>query len=492
MFVKSARVDESGIFVRIGNMTRVSSSPASNGRARASSGSSGSIKTYRNALAYLDTLTNHELSSRSAYNQQSFNLARMQRLLAALGNPHRAFPSAHVAGTKGKGSTCAMLGAMLKGCGFTVGSYSSPHILDVRERIQIGDELISQSDFTRMIAAVSKAAAKPKVGDPTYFEVLTAAAFLYFKEAGVDIAVIEVGLGGRLDSTNVIKPEVVGITSISHDHQQLLGTTLAQIAEEKAGTFKPKVPVVSAPQRPEVKETLRRVAAEVGAPLRFTGDEIEFSYRFEATRGIGRHTRLCLTTPVSRFEHLHVPLLGEHQAINCGLALGMLDTLKQRGFKIDDQQAMDGLASVRIPGRMEIIREHPRVLVDVAHNAASVDALMRAIGQNVLSDSMVVIFGCRRDKDIPGMIRAIQLGADKIIFTRTQSPRSADPADLAAEYTEQSGRNAQVTQSLDDAMHIALSAAGREDLICIAGSFVLVAEAKRKYTQKPEAVESST
>lgn len=438
-------------------------------------------------MSYLDTLTNYEVDSRATYSSENFSLSRFAKLLSSLGNPHRAYPLVHIAGTKGKGSTCAMLGAMLRGSGMKVGVYASPHLMDVRERILVDGEMVDQAHFARCIGEVAKAASKPRLGPITYFEALTAAAFLHFKQVGIEFGVIEVGLGGRLDSTNVITPEAVGITSISFDHQQQLGNTLAKIAEEKAGTFKPGVPIVSVPQRPEVKETLRRVAAEVGAPLRFTGEEIEFSYRFEASRGLGRHTRLCLNTPTSRFEHIHVPLLGEHQALNCGLALALLDTLKSRGFSINEPGAVHGLTTVQIPGRMEIIREHPRILVDVAHNAASVDALMRAIGQNVSSDSMVVIFGCRRDKDIRGMVRAIQLGADKIIFTRTNSTRSADPQELALEYTEQSGgRNAQVAQRLDEAMQIALRAVGRDDLICIAGSFMLVAEAKQKYSRSSD------
>lgn len=462
-------------------MPKVTISPRK-GSQRTGKGASNGIRNLKNALTYLDSLVNYETDARATYSPDNFNLSRFSRLLSSLGNPHRAYPTVHVAGTKGKGSTCAMLAAMLHGSGMKVGLYASPHLMDVRERILVNGEMVEASDFAHCISEVSKAARKPRIGTITYFEALTAAAFLHFKEVGVDFGVIEVGLGGRLDSTNVIIPEAVGITSISFDHQQQLGHTLARIAEEKAGTFKPGIPAISVPQRPEVKETLRRVAAEVGAPLRFTGEEIEMSYRFEASRGLGRHTRLCLNTATSRFEHVHVPLLGEHQALNCGLALALLDTIKTRGFTINEAGAMQGLATVRIPGRMEIIRERPRILVDVAHNAASVDALMRAIGQNVSSDSMVVIFGCRRDKDIRGMVRAIQLGADKIIFTRTSSTRSADPQELAAEYAEQSGRNAQVTQRLDEAMQIALSAVGRDDLICIAGSFVLVAEAKRKYS----------
>ncbi len=413
----------------------------------------------------------------------------MSRLLSALGNPQKKFKSVHIAGTKGKGSTCAMLGAMVANCGYTVGVYGSPHVRTVRERIQVNGQLISDEDFATAIGAVAAAARKPRVGAPTYFEAVTAAAFYHFAEVGADLAVVEVGMGGRLDATNTIQPEVVGFTSISYDHQEQLGNTLALIAGEKAGIMKRGVLAFSAPQADEVRTVLKQAADELEIPLKFTGEDVEFSLRFEASRGIGRHTRLCLTTPHSKFEHLHVPLLGEHQAINCGLALSIVDALKSRGFAMEDQRIMDGLAHVKVPGRMEIIREKPRILVDVAHNADSVNALMRAIGQNVIADSMVVIFGCQKHKDIPGMIRGIQLGADKIIFTRTNSSRSADPIDLAAEYLEQCGRVGQVTESLDEAMEIALSAVSREDLICITGSFYLIAEAVRKYSDpQPVAV----
>jgi dihydrofolate synthase/folylpolyglutamate synthase len=217
--------------------------------------------------------------------------------------------------------------------------------------------------------------------------------------------------------------------------------------------------------------------------LRFADEGVDFSYRFEFSRTAGRHARICLTTPNSKFEHVHVPLLGEHQAINCTLALGLLDILKGRGTPVDDHAATEALSTVSLQGRMQMICEQPRILVDGAHNAASVDALMRAIGQNITYDSMVVIFGCQKDKDIPGMIRRIQLGADKVIFTSTGSPRTAEAADLAAMYIEHSGKMAQVAPSLDDAMRIALGAVGREDLICVTGSFYLVAQAMKKYSK---------
>ncbi|MEK6797577.1 MAG: folylpolyglutamate synthase/dihydrofolate synthase family protein [Planctomycetota bacterium] len=444
-----------------------------------------SIKTFRSALNYLDSLTNYERLLRPGIGTPKMGLSRVQRILAALGNPHRTYKTVHIVGTKGKGSTATMLAAMIRACGHRVGLYTSPHVLDERERIMVDNGPISEPAFARAVAAVAAVTEKAKVPDPTYFEVLTAAAFRHFADRKVDIAIIEAGMGGRLDATNVITPEAVGITSISFDHMAQLGSTLEQIAREKAAVIKKKIPVISAPQRPNVREVLRDAAEAAQSPLRFADEEVDFSYRFEFSRVAGKHARICLTTPQSRYEHVQVPLLGEHQAVNCSLALGLLDVLKSRGLTIDDQTAVNGLDDVKLLGRMQMISENPRILVDGAHNAASVDAVMRAIGQNITYDSMVVIFGCQKDKDIAGMIRRIQVGADKVIFTRTSSPRSAEPSELAAQYIELSGKMAQVGRTLSEAMQIALGAIGREDLICITGSFYLVAEAIRKFRTKP-------
>ena len=446
------------------------------------SGTSGKIRTYRAALSFLNSVVNYERTPPLPGANSPYSVHRMQRLLSALGNPHRDFKSAHVAGSKGKGSTVAMLARMLEASGYKVGTYMSPHVVDIRERIGINGEHIPESAFTRLMDQVAEATRKPRVGNPTYFELVTAVAFLYFAQSEVDIAVVETGLGGRLDATNVIKPEVIGITSISRDHSQQLGSTLEEIAGEKAGVFKPGLPVISSPQKDGVVKVLRAAAEENGCELRMTGRENGFSFRFESSRGTGPHTRICLTTPTSRFEHVRAPLLGDHQAVNCALALGMLDVLKTRGFEIDDRQAVEGLATVSLPGRMEIVRETPRVVVDGAHNAASVDALMHAIGQNIPYDSMVIIFGCQKDKDIPGMLKYIRLGADKVIFTTTGSPRTADPADLAARFAEISSKMCQVADDLDEAMSIADRAVSRDDLICITGSFYLVGLAKRMFS----------
>jgi dihydrofolate synthase/folylpolyglutamate synthase len=291
-------------------------------------------------------------------------------------------------------------------------------------------------------------------------------------------------LGGRLDSTNVLKPEVTAITSISKDHMAQLGPTLAKIAEEKAGIFKAGIPAISVQQDPEADLVLKRIAHKNGTTLDVTGQTIEFSYRFESSRMQGPHNRVCLTTSLSKFEHLAVPLLGEHQAINCGLALSVIDRLKSRGFAISDAKAMEGLARTTVPGRMEMLSQMPRVVVDGAHNAASLDAMLRAIGQHIPYDSMVIIFGCCADKDVPGMLERIAAGADKVIFTRVNNIRSSDPNELAALYTEQYGKMAQVAETLEDAMAIANRAVTKEDLICISGSFYLVGEAKKLFASK--------
>ena len=436
-------------------------------------------RTYESALRYLFSQTDYEQMLRVRYNRDTFSLDRMRNLMKALGDPQKEIRTVHIAGTKGKGSTCTMLARMLQACGHKVGLYTSPHITDVRERIQINSEMITQAALTRLICRLEPFIETMIADKPTFFEIFTAMAFCHYLDEQVDVAVIETGLGGRLDSTNVLEPAVCGLTSISKDHMHQLGTTLSKIAAEKGGILKANVPAVSVPQVPEAKRVLKRIARDMKTPLMFTGEDIEFSYRVESSRTSGCHTRICLTTPRSRFEHLPVPLLGEHQALNCGLALALLDELKNQGMAIDDKAAVAGLAGVYLPGRMEMISQDPRILVDGAHNAASMHALMRAIGQHIPYDSMVMIFGCAADKDIEGMMSEIASGADKIIFTQaTNNPRAAKARELADLYEEATGRVGQVTECLGDALRVAQSAVSREDLICVCGSFCLVGEAK--------------
>ncbi len=449
------------------------------------------FSNYKEAIAYLFDRTDYEKEEHVRYNVTTFSLERMERLLSLVGDPHKKIKTAHIAGTKGKGSTATMLAKMLEANDLTVGLYTSPHLVHLHERIVVNSHMIREAEMldllNRIYAPVEKLS---KTDPPTFFEIMTTLAFLYFVDREVDIGVIETGMGGRLDSTNVILPEVVGITSLSIDHKLQLGDTLDQIAMEKAGVFKKGVPAITVEQEPLAMNVLRAQATAIKAPLSVTGSDIDFSCRFETSREHGPHTRICLTTPTSRFEHLRVPLHGRHQAINCGLALALLDKLKCAGYEIDNEKAATGLGEVRLAGRMEMICEDPRIMIDGAHNAASIRALIHAIGQNIPYDSMVVIFGCNNDKDIKGMLMELQYGADKVIFTRSNSVKATPPQELADAYTELCGKMCQTASCLGEALQLARSAIGREDLICITGSFYLIGQAKIRF--QPRAVPATS
>jgi dihydrofolate synthase/folylpolyglutamate synthase len=440
------------------------------------------FRTYKEAIKYLFAKTDYEKQTNLRYNVTTFNLKRMEKLLSLVGKPHKKIATAHIAGTKGKGSTAAMLAKMLEANNYNVGLYTSPHVVHLHERITVNSRMITDQEMLGLMNRLYAPVEKVSKADPlTFFEIMTTLAFMHFVDKKVDIAVVETGMGGRLDSTNVIKPKVIGITSLSIDHQYQLGDSIDSIAKEKAGVFKAGVPAVTVQQEPAAMRVLKSEATTAKAPLSVTGSDIDFSYRFETSREHGPHTRVCLTTPTSKFEHLRVPLQGRHQAINCGLALAMLDKLKASGYNIDSEKATKGLHKVSLMGRMEMICDDPRIMIDAAHNAASVEMLMHAIGQNIPYDSMVVIFGCNSDKDVRGMLEKLQYGADKVIFTRSNSAKAVTPEDLADMYTGICGKMCQTAVSLGEALRLARNAVGKGDLICITGSFYLIGQAKARF-----------
>jgi len=443
------------------------------------------ITNYPSALKWLYNHVDYERMRIVTYNSRTFNLDRMRKLLEYLGNPHEQLKCVQIAGTKGKGSTCAMLASMLRACGYTVGLYLSPHLTDLRERITVDQNMISYVDLAELFKQI--AAVEGKFGDQplSFFEIMTAAAFKYYADQAVDIVVLETGLGGRLDCTNVVNPLACGITQISLDHTNILGKDLGSIAREKGGIFKKGVSAVSVAQEPEVIAALNDVAASSQTPLEYTGEQIEFSYRFEANRELGPHSRVCVTTPTSKFEHLAVPLKGEHQALNCGLALAIVDKLKAHGFTLPEDKIIEGLSHTELPGRMEQVHEQPRVIIDGAHNASSIHALVRALGAHIAYDSLVMIFGCGQDKDVNGMLKQIALGADKVIFTRARSnPRAMEPEELLTRFNELAGKMAQTAPTLEEALRVASRAVSREDLVIITGSFYLVGEAKKYFSDR--------
>ncbi len=442
----------------------------------------GPFDTYAGAMRWLFEHVDLERSQRIGPPEQAFRLDRTRAILKELGNPQDDLRTVHIAGTKGKGSTVAMLAAALSGCGWTVGQYTSPHLIDVRERMRIGTRDISEDQMRLTLGEVARAAASAGVEHLHFFEILTAAALYHFALQAVDLAIMEVGLGGRLDATNVILPEVCAITQISYDHVEILGHTLDAIAREKAGIFKPGVPAVSTPQDSQAEAALRTVARQVGAPLRLLEREIEFTCRFDVSKQGGPDCRISLETPRTVFDHVLVPFKGEHQALNCGLVLAIVDALREQGDTLPEEAIVEGLAHATIAGRFEQVCDDPRIIIDGAHNALSVAALMHTLPAHAQYDSLVVIFGCGRDKDIDGMLKAVATAADKVIFTRTRlNPRANDAHNLARRFAELSDKMAQVAASLEEAIDLARRAVHREDVICITGSFYLVGEARKMF-----------
>lgn len=459
--------------------------PRAKGAASPAGGRSGKparlFATYEDAKAYLFARVDMERARLTREHLDKFKLDRMRAIAERLGNPQDAMRIVHVAGTKGKGSTCAMIASALEGCGYTVGLYTSPHLVDVRERVQINSAMVSEDEFRDAMDTVAQAAAgvEGKHGEATYFELITALAFVYFAEKAVDIAVVEVGLGGRLDATNIVRPDVAIVTEISRDHTQILGETLPEIAREKAAIFKASGAAITMPQAPGVLEAMQEVADAAGVRLEVLGKDIDFSYRFESSADLGPHHRVCVTSPRSNFEHFASPMAGEHQAYNCGLALAAMDKLRERGLETPEGDVAHGLSCTELPGRMELAWKHPRILLDGAHNGASLGALVKTVGAHVPYDSMVMVFGCAADKDIAVMLEKLDMGADKVIFTRSSlNPRACEPRELQRRFQEVSGKMSQVENSLKEALNLAAKAVTKGDLIVVTGSFYLVGEAK--------------
>ena len=453
------------------------------------------IRTYPAALRFLATLADVERRRVVRPDPATFDLGRMRDLMRRLGDPHTRLRCVHVAGTKGKGSTCLILDALLRANGHRVGLYTSPHLHDLRERIRVNGHDVPKAALIRHLARIAphvRAMADEggAAARPSHFDVLTAAAFLHFDQADLDLAVIEVGLGGRVDSTNVLTPLLSLITPISLDHCGVLGNTVGEIARAKAGILKPGVPAISAPHDPEhhaeIAAVLRGVAAEVGADLQVCGEDLGFSVRYGADDRAGGRPRnlLCLDAGTTRLEHHPVGLFGEHQAVNAGLALAALDRLRGVGVAADDGKSLAALGSVRLPGRLEVVRPRggPPVVLDVAHNPAGMAAMLRGLGQALgprAGGTLVLVLGLLADKDTAALLAEAARGADKAVFVRPPTGRAADPAELAADYAERHGKWAQVAADLPAALDLARRAAGPDGAVVVAGCFPLVGAARR-------------
>jgi dihydrofolate synthase/folylpolyglutamate synthase len=432
--------------------------------------------TYDEALAFWYGRVNYE---RKVPKPGDLKLDRMRALLHRLGDPHEKLRTVHVAGSKGKGSTCAMLASVLRCAGYRVGLFTSPHLTDVRERIQIDGELIGREELAALMAEIKPAVEElESAGEPpTFFEVGTAIGFLHFLRQKCDVAVIEVGLGGRFDSTNVLTPLVAIITSISLDHTQMLGETVEQIAFEKAGIIKPGVPLVSGVTEPGPRAVIERVAAERGASLAQLENDFRYVPVFPGKRLEQRGERLRrAVVRTSAYEWaIIVGLPGSHQLRNASLVVATVERLDSAGFRISDADVREGIRSVNWPARFEFIGTNPRSILDCAHNVASAQALVETLRYFFLPRRRVLIFAASADKDIPGMFRVLIPHFRRFYLTRYQQSTRAVPPDQLADMLPPEVERV-ICPTPADAWNAAVADATPETLVVIAGSVFLAGE----------------
>jgi dihydrofolate synthase / folylpolyglutamate synthase len=480
------------------------------------------------ASDFLQRRINYERTTSVPYQSGEFKLDRMRRLLSLLGDPHLGLKAIHIAGTKGKGSTAAMIASVLMAAGYRTGLYTSPHLERIEERVVINGQPCPTDRFLALAAAVQPAverideeSASQGATGPTFFEVTTAMAFLYFAQERVDAAVLEVGLGGRLDSTNVCQPEVCLITSISFDHVRQLGNTLAAIAGEKAGIIKPNVPVISGVIADEPRAVIAHRAAELAAPLFQRGVDYDFQVQETGeSRPQTGHARSVLQTfnywehrstdlrtaqpPRTQYsllstqpifaaaphadyhiENILLNMLGSHQLANAASAIAAINRLRDRGWSISDEAIRRGLAAASISARIEQVQSSPTIILDVAHNLASIEALLAVLRERFRPRRRIGIFASSKDKDYTGMLQRMLPAFDTIFLTQyIHNPRAATTESLLAIALDLRERNSNgstrpklhAATRPEDALRMARLIAQPDDLICIAGSFFLAAE----------------
>lgn len=441
------------------------------------------IDSYADAIGFLFGRINYERVSGADYSLGDLRLDRMRLLLELLGDPHLAVPAVHIAGTKGKGSTAAMTAAILTAAGKRTGLYTSPHLVDFEERFTVDGVRPSQEEVIGLVQRIEPVIRQldQRAGhfSPTFFEIVTALAWLHFVSRRVDVAVLEVGLGGRLDATNVCRPLVTAITTISRDHTRQLGPTLERIAAEKAGIIKPDIPCVTGETKPEALGVIEAASRTNLAPLDRIGREFHVHWREQtllpeyATLPSDEFdysdSRACLT-------NLPLTLLGQHQAGNAAVSVAIIQRLEQAGYQIPESAIRDGLAGVRWPARIEPVRTRPLVVVDAGHNWAAVEALLETLRTRVRVRRKTLIFAATRDKDVDGLLRQLLPAFDTVILTEYQSNPRAMPI---AELTRRAsiwGRPLHSVSTPREAWSMARRLTQPDDLICVTGSFFIAAE----------------
>ena len=442
------------------------------------------VLTYDDALAYLAQFINYEARQPVSYDRDHFNVQAFANFLQQLGAPHLAFPSVLIAGSKGKGSTAAMIASILSQAGLRTGLFTSPHLVTIRERTQIDRRPISREEFAALVAElqtyVDATAQDRSRRFRTFFELTTALGFLHFARHQVDIAVVEVGLGGRLDTTNVLTPRVAVLTPIGLEHTHILGDTLAAIAGEKAGIIKPHSCVVSAPQAPEVLEVFARRCQEQDATLLVAGRDFQWQVADSSRTG----TRMHFQGFGQQFTDVEVALVGRHQAANAAVALAVMLQLQQQGWPVTEAHIRQGLATVQWEGRLEIVAQDPWVVLDAAMTIESAQSLRQALGDLFPGARCFLVLGMSNDKKVAEIVATLAPIAQEVIVTPFRNPRACDPQRLAAE-VRRHGVAVQVAANPVAALALARSFAQPTDLICVTGSLFLLGELKAHWQGLP-------
>jgi dihydrofolate synthase/folylpolyglutamate synthase len=444
---------------------------------------------YQQALAYIESYTDYEKTP-LPHAIAHYDLRRVYELLERLGNPHLIAKSVHITGTKGKGSTSAMVAAALTASGYITGLYTSPHLLTIRERFQVDGEPITEEEFASLMELVKPEAEavnqRAAYGQLTTFEVLTALCFAFFRARRADFQVLEVGMGGTFDATNVIQPEVCVLTSISLDHTEILGDTLSQIATEKCGIIKPGCTVVTSPQTDEAYRVIETACGRKRTELVRVGTDVTWeSLGFDVDG-----QRLRVKGRLDSYE-LTMALLGEFQLENAAVSVAALEVLVQRGFKVSKESIITGLAQVNWPGRFQLLGKSPFIMIDGAHNPYSAQKLRESIEQffprrvsfspssskdkPAVIDRRILVIGTSSDKDIVGIVAGLYPAFDKVIITRSRHPRAMSLERIVAEFKKH-GVEAQVAGTVAEALSLALSQAKKNDLICVTGSLFVIGE----------------
>lgn len=433
--------------------------------------------TYTDAITFLESLIDYERTPADVAAHRVWNLDRIRHMLEAVGNPHVGLRCLHIAGTRGKGSTAVITASILTSAGYRVGLYTSPHLVCFRERIRIGTSLISEADVSSLVEEVRpviESMRGSELGPPSFFEVYTLLALIHFARENVDFAVLEPGMGGRLDATNIVNPMACAITRIGLDHTQELGETLAQIAGEKAGIIKSGVPVVTIRQLDEAHRVIEQVCTEKGCALLVVGNEPGPSV--SAVEMVDDRQVLSISQPDSTSLDVECPLLGMHQVENVALAVGLVELLSQQGIVVPITAIREGIRSVRWPGRFEVIRRNPYVVLDGAHDATGADALVAAVNAVLPGRRVILVFGMMRGHDAEAVASRLCSIADRVIVASCASSRAVDALELSQVSTRYS-RSCTIRTPVAQALEEAISLAGGDDVVLVAGSLYVVGEA---------------